>query len=241
MNNSHSSKQRGGRLAFALSCLLHLAAGTVIFFMARKWAVEQWPSMGPKAVTMIDIQQVELHSAAATPSQPSPPPPVPAPVEEPLEEPQKQPEPRPEPVVSQPVKTSEAPVSAVAQTAQMAQRASAPEAQIEAAEPLAGQGRTGDIDWRTLAIAKIRAMVEREKYYPPAAQKAGYTGRFRVRIRLEPDGTVSGCEITERRGHPLLGKAVETALGKIQGQNIGMTLPERFELLLPIEFELSSR
>lgn len=190
---------------------------------------------------MIDIQQVELHSAAAPPVQPAPSPPVPEPVEVPLEEPQKQPEPRPEPVVSQPAEASPAPVTTRPQTAQMAQPASAPAAQVESESPLAGQGQAGDIDRRTLAIAKIRALVEHEKYYPPAAQKAGYTGRFRVHISLEPDGTISGCDIAERHGHPLLGKAVETTLGKIQGRSIGMTLPERFELLLPIDFELSNR
>jgi|GEM_PF-2035712 len=208
--------------------------------MVRSVAVEQWPSMGPKAVTMFDIQQAELHPAAVAPAQPSPPPPAPEPAEMPPKETPKppEPEPRPEPVVSQPAKTRETPVSAAAQTAQMAQQAAAPEAQVEAAEPMAGQGRIGEVGWRMLALAKLRAMVEQEKFYPLSAQKAGYTGRFRVRIRLETDGTISGCEIAERRGHPLLGKAVEVTLEKIRGRTLGMVLPERFDILLPIEFEL---
>ena len=239
MNNSHPSKQRGGRLAFALSCLLHLAAGTVIFFVARKWAVEQWPSMGAREAR-VNIMQIELQPAAASPAQPvSPPTPPPEPAAVPLKEPEKAPEPKPEPVLQQLAEvTTASPTPSVAQTAQVAQQASSPGAQVEAAEPLAGQGKTDVVNWRMLAIAKIRTMVEHEKYYPPAAQKAGYTGRFRVRIRLEPDGTISGCEIAERRGHPLLGKAVETTLEKIKGRDIGMTLPERFDILLPIEFEL---
>ena len=141
-----------------------------------------------------------------------------------------EPVPQPDPAVSRP---------AEAQTAQMAQSASAPGAQVKAAEPLSGQGRTGEVNWRMLAAAKLRAMIEREKYYPPAAQRAGYTGRVGVQVRLEPDGTVSGYEVKESRGHPMLVRAVETALGKIKGRTIGMTLPERFDILVPIEFNLN--
>jgi TonB family protein len=239
VNNFYPFKRRGGRLAFALSCLLHIAVGALIFFVARRFVVEQWPSMGPKAANS-NIMQIELQSAAAASAQPVLLPP-PKPAEIPLEEIKKPPEPspQPEPVVSQPAEASESQVSAEAQTAQVAQPASSPGAQVEAAEPLAGAGRAGEVDWRKLGVAKLSAMVEREKYYPPAAERAGYTGRFRVRIRLEPDGTVSGYEITERRGHPLLGKAVEATLEKIKGRTIGMTLPEKFDILLPIEFELN--
>ncbi len=229
VNNLHTSERRSSRLAFALSCLLHIAAGTLIFFMVRNFAVEQWPSMGPGAASQ-NVMQIELRPAAAAFAQPALPPPKPA--EVPLEEIQKPPEPvpRPDPAESRP---------AEAQTAQVAQSASAPGAQVEAAEPLAGKGFIGEVNWRTLAVAKVRAMIEREKHYPPSAQKAGYTGRFLALIRLEPDGTVSGCEIKERRGHPLLGKAVEATLEKIKGRTVGITLPERFDILLPIEFELN--
>ncbi len=135
------------------------------------------------------------------------------------------------------VKTAQPP--AVEQVAQMAQAASAPGVQVELSEQLAGRGRAGEIDWRMLAVAKLRAMIEREKYYPAAAQKAGYTGRVSVRIRLEADGTVSGYEVKESRGHSLLVRAVEATLEKIKGRTIGLTLPGRFEILLPIEFELN--
>lgn len=247
VNTFRPFKQRGGRLAFVLSCLLHLAAGAVLFFVARKFVFEQWPSMGPKSDNL-NVVQMELLPAAASPEKPvstAPPEPAaqpPKPADVALEKVQKgpelEPEPRPEPKVLLPVAASESPASAEAPTAQVAQSASAPAAQIESKETIAGQGRTGDADWRLLAIAKLRALVEREKYYPPSAQKAGYTGRFSVRIRIEPDGTISGCEIAERRGHPMLGRAVETAMQKIRGTNIGWSLPERYEFLLPVEFEL---
>jgi TonB family protein len=233
----HPFERRGGRLAFALSCLLHIAAVTLIFFVVRKIADKPWPAMGSGEVTLLDISQAELLPAAAASAQPVLAPP-PQPVEVPTEEIQKPPESQPEPVVSQPAAAAESQASAEAQTAQVSQDASAPGTQMEAAEPLAGKGRAGEISWQSLAAAKLRAMVEHEKHYPPAAQKAGYAGRFRVYIRLEPNGTVSGYEIKERRGHPMLGKAVEVALEKIKGRTIGMTLPERLDILLPIEFEL---
>lgn len=239
MNESYPSKRRSGRLAFVFSCLLHVAAGTLIFFAIRRVAVEQWPSMGPRAASM-SVMQIALQPAAASSAKPAPPPPAPKPVEVPLEEIQKppEPEPQPEPAVTKPAETSEAPVSTEAQTAQTAQSASAPGAQIEASETLPGSGTVREINWRMLAIAKLRALVEHEKFYPLSAQKAGYTGEFMVLIRLEPDGTISGCEIKERRGHPLLGKAVEATLDKIRGRSLGMTLPARLDVQLPIEYEL---
>ncbi len=239
VNNFHPFKQRVSPQAFALSCLLHIAAGTLIFFVARKIAVQQWPSMGPKSDNL-NVVQMELLPAAASPVQPVAPPmkPLsPEPAVVPLEEPQKIPEAKPEPAVTRPPEATVEKTPVAEQTAQVAQAAAAPSAQVAATEPLTGQGR-GDIDWRTLAIAKLRALVEREKYYPPSAQKAGYTGRFSVLIRIDPDGTISGCEIAERRGHPMLGRAVETAMQKIRGTNIGWSLPERYEFLLPVEFEL---
>ena len=240
VNNFYPFKQRGGRLAFALSCLLHITVGTLIFFIARRMTADQWPSMGPKAENL-SVMQIALQPAAASPAQPVVPPPPPEPAEVPPKEPQKVPEskPAPEPAVMKPAEATASTAPVAAQAAQTAQKAAAPGAQVEAAESLTGQKPTGEVDWRMLAIAKVRAMVEHEKFYPPSAQKAGYTGRFRVRIRLEPDGTVSGYEIVERHGHPLLGKAVGATLEKIKGRNVGMTLPERFDILLPIEFELN--
>lgn len=237
VNDFHPFKRRGGRLAFALSCLLHIAAVTLIVFVVRKIADKQWPAMGSGEVTLLDISQAELLPAAAAPAQPVLAPP-PKPIEIPLEEIPKPAEPQSEPVVSPPAAAVESQASAEAQTAQVSQEASALGAQVKAAEPLVGKGLVGEINRQSLAAAKLRAMVEHEKHYPPAAQNAGYTGRFRVCIRLEPNGAVSGYEIKERRGHPMLGKAVEAALEKIKGRTIGMTLPERLDILLPIEFEL---
>jgi protein TonB len=243
VNTLYPSKKRRGRLAFTLSCLLHIAVGVLIFLAARRCTANQWLSAGPKAdnTGVIRIELQSLAAAPAPPEAPRPAPKPPAPAEVPLKETPKPPEPAPapEPVVTKPAEASEAQGAAKTQTAQVTQQASAPGAQIEAAEPLAGSGRIGEIDWRMLAVAKLRALIEREKYYPVAARKAGYTGRVSVRIRLEKDGTISGGEIAERQGHPLLGRAVETTLGKLQGGNIGLSIPEKFDVLVPIDFELN--
>lgn len=244
MNRFCTSERLSGLLAFALSGLLHIVAGVLVIFLSLRPAGKSWPAMGPKAVNL-SFAQIELQSAAASSSRPASP--EPAPLPEPadvaLKEIQKAPEPEPEaspePEVLRPAEAEVAQKPTAAQTAQTAQEASAQRAQIEAAESFAGLNRTGTVNWRMLAVAKLRAMVEREKYYPPAAQKAGYTGRVSVLIRLEPDGMVSGYEVRENRGHPMLSRAVETTLEEIKGQNIGLTLPERFEILLPIEFELN--
>lgn len=236
MNKFRKSEQLSSLLAFVLSGLFYVTTVVLIFFMEQRAKVDPQPAMGPKAVNL-SFAQIELQAAAASLSAPAPAAPIPQPPEPAnvaLKEIQKDPEPE----APRSEAFREAPVPVASQVAQVAQSASASGAQIEAAESLSGHGRIGEISWRAKAIAKLSAMVEREKYYPPAAQKAGYTGRISVRICLEPDGTIDSYEITERRGHPLLVRGVETTLGKIQGRNIGMNLPERFEFIQPIEFEL---
>ncbi|NOU35477.1 MAG: hypothetical protein HOO88_01685 [Kiritimatiellaceae bacterium] len=238
MNSFRTSERLSSLLAFALSGLSYISVGVLVIVLAQRNSVEKQPAMGPKAVSL-SFAQIELQAVAASPAESAPVPVLPRPPPEPadvaLEEIQKAPEPEPkiQPEVSpsDAVRESKAPAMA-----QVAQEASASGVQVNAAESMAGTAQKAD--WRALAIAKLRAMVEREKFYPAAAQKAGYTGEFKALIRLEPDGTISGCSITARRGHPLIGKAVETTLDKIRGRSIGQTLPERFDILLPIEYEL---
>jgi TonB family protein len=195
--------------------------------------------MGPPAVNL-SFARIELQAAASSPAEPvppAPPSPPPEPADVALEEIQKEPEPQPEPEAVRPEEMRMEPEPVPAQ-AQVRQEAAAPETLVESAEPLAGTAAA--VDWRGIAVAKVRAMVEREKYYPAVARNAGYTGWCRVRIHLAPDGTVSGYEVGKRHGHPLLGRAVETTLGKIQGRNIGIGLPQSLDIPLTIEFELNS-
>ena len=222
MNKFRKVERHSGLLAFLLSGLFYVAMGSLVFFMAQHAKVDSPPAMGPKTVNL-SFAQMELHAAAPAPAQPVPPPPEMADVAP--EEIKKAPEPE--------IK----PAPAVEQAAQVNQEASVPETPVIATVPLAGS-LVPAVDWRAMAIAKLRSMIEYEKYYPAAAQKAGYTGRVSVYIHLEQDGTIAGYEIKERRGHPLLSKAVETTMGKIKGRKLGLILPESFNVLLPVEFEL---
>jgi protein TonB len=217
VNKIRTSERLSGVLAFTVSCLFYAAAGMMVIFLAQRAAVEQRPAMGPKAVHL-SFAQIELKAAETPPPEPVPVIPEKADVapEEILDKPEPEPVPAP---------------------AQVVQEATAPATPVESAEPLAGT--VAEVDWRGMAVAKVRAMVEREKYYPAAARNAGYTGWCRVRIHLAPDGTVSGYEVEERHGHPLLGRAVETTLGKIQGQKIGLEMAQPLDVPLTIEFELN--
>jgi len=217
VNKFRTSERLSGLLAFALSGLFYTAAGVLVIFLAQSADVEQQPAMGPQAVNL-SFAQIELKAAEAPP--PEPVPVIPEKADVALEEISEQPAPEPVPV-----------------PAQVVQEAASPATPVEAAEPL--PGTLAKVDWRGNAVAKVRAMVEREKYYPAAARNAGYTGWCRVRIHLAPDGTVSSYEVETRHGHPLLGRAVETTLGKIQGRSIGMELPQSLDVPLTIEFELN--
>lgn len=216
VNKFRTSERLSGLLAFALSCIFYTAAGVLVVFLAQRTDVEQQPAMGPQAVNL-SFAQIELQAAETPPPEPRPV--MPEKVDVALEEIPEKPEPEPVPA-----------------PAQVVQEAAAPETTIVTVEPLAGTAQ--EIDWRGVAVAKVRAMVEREKYYPEAARRAGYTGWCRVRVHLAPDGTIAGCEIEEQRGHPLLARAVETTMGKIQGRNIGLELPVQLDVPLTIEFEL---
>ncbi|MCC7299963.1 MAG: TonB family protein [Verrucomicrobia bacterium] len=182
--------------------------------------------------------QIELQAASA---QPEAPPPAPAPAEVPIEQPLKIPDPeiRAEPVVAKPVEENSQQVSSVAQTAQVAQRASATSAQIESSTPLAGRGRTGEVNWRMLALAKLRAMIEAEKYYPPSAQKAGYEGRFRLQVKIGTDGRILSAAVLDGKGHPMLRHALKKIMTGLQGRDIGQTLPSPLDLSFEFEFKLN--
>lgn len=230
MNKLRPFERLSGLLAFVLCCLLYGLAGLLVVFLMQRPPVEHRPAAGLPAVNL-NFAQIELKSVESPPLEPVQPDPVqvhdpvvmPEPAEVALETRPDEPVPEPEPVLM-----AELPVE---------QEASAPELPAITDAPLAGELYAEDA--RTLAIARVRAMVEKEKYYPEAARRSGYTGRFRVVIRLAADGSIGGYSIEERRGHPLLGRAVETALGRIQGQRTGIQLPEALDVPLSIEFELN--
>jgi len=227
VNRFRPSERISHFLALMLCGLLYGAAGMVAVFRMKRAEVEPRPAAGLRAVNL-SFAQMELRAAE---------PPPPEPVAEPEPEPEPDPEPAERAVEKLPEEPPPEPLPVPEETARVDQEAFSPELPAVTEEPL--QGETADEDLPALAAARVRAMIEREKYYPEAARRSGYTGRFLVKVRLSADGTVSGAFIEERRGHPLLARAVENALDRIQGQHTGLQLAEPQEIPLSIEFELN--
>ena len=167
--------------------------------------------------------QIELQPAAAASAQPALLPPS-KPVEVPLEEIQKPSEPQPEPVVTRPAEASESQVSAEAQTAQVAQEASAP-----AVQPVS---RNQLLDW-------VRVQIEKEKYYPQVARSAGYEGRFRLLVKIGMDGKISEAAVLDGQGHLLLRRSLEKIMAGLKGRDFGQTLASPVELPFEFEFKLN--
>lgn len=84
----------------------------------------------------------------------------------------------------------------------------------------------------------VQLQIEREKYYPPSAKRAGYQGIFDLMVVVEEDGTISDASIIYGRGHPLLRRALEKMLGKIIGHKFAQPLGQTVEVDVEFEFEL---
>jgi len=78
----------------------------------------------------------------------------------------------------------------------------------------------------------LKELLEKEKYYPPAAQRFGLTGSFDLNIVVDADGTVLSADVLECRGHRILRQAIEKMLMKIVGRNYGEPTGE----VIPFEF-----
>jgi len=122
-----------------------------------------------------------------------------------------EPEPQPEPMLE-----SDAPV------AQVTQQASAPT--LVLVTPVDVQG------W-------LLETIEKEKYYPPAAERFGLTGSFDLKIVVDADGTILSADVLEGRGHRILRKALEKMLIKIIGRNYGEPTGEVTPFEFIFEFE----
>jgi len=85
----------------------------------------------------------------------------------------------------------------------------------------------------------VLEQIQKEKYYPPSAQRAGYEGVFDLLVIIEADGTISDASITYGRGHPLLRRSLEKMLGKLSGRSFGKPLGQTVEMEIEFEFELN--
>jgi len=84
----------------------------------------------------------------------------------------------------------------------------------------------------------VQLQIEKEKYYPPSAQRAGYEGVFDLLVVVGSDGTIIEASIFYGRGHPLLRRSLEKMLGKLPGRSFGKPLGQTVEMEVEFEFEL---
>jgi len=215
---------RNERTFRAVSLLLTAALYAGVFVgtmrLAKQLAEAPQPAMGPKAINL-QLVQVELSAA--------------------VEPPEKKTESRPieeaevalEEVIENPPEEELEPVQA---EARVVQEVSAPSPQIETPDPLAGT--SAEVDWQSLVTARVRDMIEHEKYYPLAATRAGFEGICKTVIRVNADGVITGVEVLERKGHPMLERAANKILSRLVGRNVEVEQSESLDVRLPIEFKL---
>ncbi|QHI68518.1 energy transducer TonB [Tichowtungia aerotolerans] len=167
----------------------------------------------------LSFVQAELQAEPAPLPEPAPKPePKPEPeeadvaLEDVPEEPM--PEPTPEPPREEPPRP-EAPV------AQVSQEAAAP---VYSVAPDQVQG------W-------VIEQIEREKYYPPAAERFGLQGTFDLLVILDEHGTILSAEVLGGEGHRILRQALEKMLVKLPGRSFGQPIGETLAFEVEFSFE----
>ncbi len=85
--------------------------------------------------------------------------------------------------------------------------------------------------------AWVFEQIEKEKYYPKAAQKAGYEGVFDLLVIVNAEGMISEASITHGKGHPLLRRALEKMLDKLPGRSFSEPPGRVIEMAFEFEFE----
>lgn len=70
----------------------------------------------------------------------------------------------------------------------------------------------GERDPLATYLAEVRAAIERHKYYPAAARRAGITGHAVLQFVILPDGRVIAPNVAESNGHAAFGAAALEAL-----------------------------
>lgn len=194
--------------------LLALALSGLLYAAAGTavWLhVQRLPAGRPIVIQMQAVRLQFARMELRSAEEPPPPEPVPVPetADVALEPMPEEPEPEPEPVPAE---------------AQVMQEAAAPEAPQADTDAL--------LRW-------VYEQIEKEKYYPAAAQRAGYEGTFRLRIRVGADGVIAGAEVLGGRGHPLLRRSLERIAGALVGRGYGQPLPETVDLPFEFQFKLN--
>lgn len=231
MNRFWTAERASHAAAAGLSFALYAVAVAVLLFRHRPTAENPSPVA---AAVRLSFAQMELRAepvAESPPREEIPVEPLPEPDPEPLDEPETEPEdvlplpepnPEPEPPPAPPPEEAEPP-SEFAEEARVAQQAAAPD--VTAANP-------DDLQhW-------ILQLIEREKRYPPAAVRAGYEGRFSLRVRVDSSGKIDSVEITGGSGHILLRNSLARMIAGLPGKRYDRPLHAPVELALDFIFEL---
>ena len=222
MNKARPSERWIRLLALAFSIFPYAALIWGVGFWADRLLNEDPPAVSVNAVNL-SFSQMELVKIEETPppKEPEPlplleePDPLPPPdeVDVVLEEVTKEPKPEPEIAEPEPVQAE----------AQVTQEASAPEVEVVNTDRL---------------MAWVSWQVEKEKYYPKVAQRAGYEGTFHVVVRIEADGTISAAVISSGEGHPLLRRSLEKIAASLLGRSFGQPLDEAISFDIPVDYKL---
>lgn len=212
MNKFRTTERLSGLLAVVLSGLFYLAVATLILFLMKTQSPPP-PAFHPAPVNL-SFAQIELQSAAAPPPtvESEPPEEAEVAIEEPVAPPEwMPPEHPPEPRF-------------VEATAQVTQQASAPT--IPPVDP-------------DRLIAWVQMLIEKEKYYPPAARSAGFEGQFRLLITIGTNGRVSTAVVIDGKGHPMLRRSLEKIAAGLAGRDFGQALPGPCTFIQPVDFKLN--
>lgn len=84
----------------------------------------------------------------------------------------------------------------------------------------------------------VRRQIEREKYYPVAAQNAGYEGSFTVQVHVGTDGKVVSAAVVDGTGHMLLRRSLTKILDRLIGRDSETRPIEPTELRFEFVFQL---
>ncbi|MBN1269012.1 MAG: TonB family protein [Kiritimatiellae bacterium] len=122
--------------------------------------------------------------------------------------------------------------------ARVAQDETGPDLPAESRDLLAGERSATSAE--QTALARLRTLIEREKHYPEAARRAGYTGEVIMLVAIAQDGTVGVSEVELHAGHALLEQAAARTMKRVAGRRLGVTLPEDIRVRVPIRFEIEA-
>lgn len=81
--------------------------------------------------------------------------------------------------------------------------------------------------------------VEREKYYPRTARRAGQEGSCLIVVRLDADGTLVSYVVKDTQGRAVFRKAAEKTMSRLVGRQYDASLTEPIVLSFRLQFSLS--